>query len=117
MLARGPRSPRASAGGTCCRPRALAQRHSLSGEGRIAARSIFRPMGVAAKIGKSGLQAARRLRILRWVVTTRLRMAWSGMKLELEFGPDVVLYVPPRLRLSTRGRGGSLRIVFGRDVR
>lgn len=74
-------------------------------------------MGGLQRFGRAGLHAVRRFRIFRWALATRLRMRWAGMKLDLDIAPDVVFYVPPRIYMSSAGRGGSLRISIGNDVR
>ncbi len=74
-------------------------------------------MGAAKGIARGGLNAVRRLKVLRWTLATRARMAWAGVELDLDIGPGVVLYALPKVRIATQGRGGSLRIRFGREVR
>jgi acetyltransferase-like isoleucine patch superfamily enzyme len=71
----------------------------------------------ATRILGAPLSAARRLRVLRWALATRLRMRWAGIRFDLDIGPDVVFYGTPKLRLVVPGRGGSLRVRIGENVR
>lgn len=61
------------------------------------------------------LGAWRRLRLVLWAVSVRLRLRWSGMRLRLE--ADAAPAGPlPRVDLLGRG-GGTLRLSFARGVR
>lgn len=64
------------------------------------------------------LRLYRRLRFVHWTWLLRLRLAWAGMRLEIDAPEGAVLAELPALEVETGGRrGGVLRVRLGRRVR
>src|SRR4051794_38963997 len=68
----------------------------------------------------TALGLARRARLALWKTRARTRLRWSGVRLELEAGDDVVFVKPPFVVMGVQeagGEPGALRIRIGDGVR
>lgn len=84
---------------------------------RGAAPNVQAPGAVRALLSR-GLALYRRAVFLRWTMLMRLRLAWWGMRLDLDAPEGALLTGAPGLEVETSGRrGGTLRLTIGRGVR